>query len=75
MKGKVINIYGIMIHNHVINLQEFTEYKNLEECINYLCDYITNKGPYDGLLGFSQVHAPNSIVFFIFNSKKKHNKK
>uniref|UniRef100_A0A2P2J1W4 Dihydrofolate reductase-like n=1 Tax=Rhizophora mucronata TaxID=61149 RepID=A0A2P2J1W4_RHIMU len=34
--------------------KEFTEYTNLEECISYLCEYITNKGPFDGLLGFSQ---------------------
>ena len=35
--------------------QEFTEYTNLEECISYLCDYMREKGPFDGLLGFSQV--------------------
>ncbi|KNA11736.1 hypothetical protein SOVF_132350, partial [Spinacia oleracea] len=34
--------------------KEFTEYTNLEECISYLCEYITTKGPFDGLLGFSQ---------------------
>ncbi|XP_016575132.2 esterase C25G4.2 [Capsicum annuum] len=34
--------------------EEFTEYENLEECISYLCEYITTKGPFDGLLGFSQ---------------------
>ncbi|XP_058079440.1 dihydrofolate reductase-like [Magnolia sinica] len=34
--------------------QEFTEYTNLDECISYLCDYITSNGPFDGLLGFSQ---------------------
>lgn len=34
--------------------QEFTEYTNLDECISYLCEYITTKGPFDGLLGFSQ---------------------
>ncbi|XP_021819571.1 esterase CBG03338-like isoform X3 [Prunus avium] len=33
---------------------DYTEYTNLEECITYLCDYITSKGPFDGLLGFSQ---------------------
>ncbi|KAL0337855.1 UNVERIFIED_CONTAM: Dihydrofolate reductase [Sesamum calycinum] len=33
---------------------DFTEYTNLEECIAYLCEYITSKGPFDGLLGFSQ---------------------
>ncbi|KAK6942109.1 Serine hydrolase FSH [Dillenia turbinata] len=34
--------------------KDFTEYTNLEECIAYLCDYITNNGPFDGFLGFSQ---------------------
>ncbi|KAG9144664.1 hypothetical protein Leryth_024130 [Lithospermum erythrorhizon] len=35
-------------------IKEFTEYTNLEECISCLCDYITNNGPFDCLLGFSQ---------------------
>ncbi|KAK9664487.1 hypothetical protein RND81_14G045800 [Saponaria officinalis] len=34
--------------------KEFTEYTNLDECISYLCEYITTNGPFDGLLGFSQ---------------------
>ncbi|WCJ19842.1 hypothetical protein M5689_002116 [Euphorbia peplus] len=34
--------------------EDFTEYTNLEECIKYLCNYITKEGPFDGLLGFSQ---------------------
>ncbi|WOL06795.1 hypothetical protein Cni_G15529 [Canna indica] len=34
--------------------KEFTEYQNLEQCISYLCDYITKNGPFHGLLGFSQ---------------------
>lgn len=34
--------------------KDFTEYRNLEECISYLCEYITSKGPFDGFLGFSQ---------------------
>nr|NP_001409264.1 dihydrofolate reductase [Rhodamnia argentea] len=34
--------------------KDFTEYTNLEECVKYLCEYITSKGPFDGLLGFSQ---------------------
>ncbi|KAM7500057.1 hypothetical protein LguiA_024471 [Lonicera macranthoides] len=34
--------------------EEFTEYKNLEECISYLCEYIRSKGPFHGFLGFSQ---------------------
>ncbi|BFG35238.1 hypothetical protein CerSpe_215120 [Prunus speciosa] len=47
--------------------QDFTEYTNLEECITYLCDYITSKGPFDGLLGFSQIlqfyrHLPTQVL-------------
>ncbi|XP_058185378.1 uncharacterized protein LOC131302652 [Rhododendron vialii] len=34
--------------------KDFTVYTNLEECISYLCEYMTTKGPFDGLLGFSQ---------------------
>ncbi|OIW03244.1 hypothetical protein TanjilG_21773 [Lupinus angustifolius] len=34
--------------------KDFTEYTNLEECISYLCEYITANGPFDGFLGFSQ---------------------
>ncbi|XAR69781.1 Dihydrofolate reductase [Bertholletia excelsa] len=34
--------------------EDFTEYTNLEECIHHLCQYMTVKGPFDGLLGFSQ---------------------
>ncbi|KAH7845032.1 hypothetical protein Vadar_034417 [Vaccinium darrowii] len=34
--------------------KDFTVYTHLEECISYLCEYMTSKGPFDGLLGFSQ---------------------
>ncbi|XP_020218911.1 esterase OVCA2 [Cajanus cajan] len=34
--------------------KDFTVYFNLEECISYLCEYITTNGPFDGFLGFSQ---------------------
>ncbi|XP_057513099.1 uncharacterized protein LOC130795139 [Actinidia eriantha] len=34
--------------------KDFTEYTHLDECISYLCQYITSNGPFDGLLGFSQ---------------------
>ncbi|KAJ6408450.1 hypothetical protein OIU84_011712 [Salix udensis] len=33
---------------------DFTAYTHLEECISYLCEYITTRGPFDGFLGFSQ---------------------
>ncbi|KAF2283922.1 hypothetical protein GH714_017269 [Hevea brasiliensis] len=34
--------------------QDFTEYRNFEECVAYMEDYMINHGPFDGLLGFSQ---------------------
>jgi len=34
--------------------KDFTEYTNLEECITFLCEYITTNGPFAGFLGFSQ---------------------
>uniref|UniRef100_A0A7C8ZEF1 Serine hydrolase domain-containing protein n=1 Tax=Opuntia streptacantha TaxID=393608 RepID=A0A7C8ZEF1_OPUST len=40
--------------------KEFTEYTNLEECISHLCEYITSKGPFNGLLGFSQMRVQQS---------------
>ncbi|PHT29908.1 hypothetical protein CQW23_30501 [Capsicum baccatum] len=42
--------------------EEFTEYENLEECISYLCEYITTKGPFDGLLGFSQASTLSALL-------------
>ncbi|KAL5755368.1 hypothetical protein ACOSP7_023588 [Xanthoceras sorbifolium] len=32
----------------------FTVYKNFDECVAILEDYIVKHGPYDGLMGFSQ---------------------
>ncbi|VVB18123.1 unnamed protein product [Arabis nemorensis] len=32
----------------------FTEYRNFEECLAYVEDYMIKNGPFDGLLGFSQ---------------------
>ncbi|KAK4355925.1 hypothetical protein RND71_024896 [Anisodus tanguticus] len=42
--------------------EDFTEYENLEECISYLCEYITSKGPFHGLLGFSQGAALSALL-------------
>ena len=36
-------------------LQDFTEHRNLEECLSFIEDYMLNHEPFDGLLGFSQV--------------------
>ncbi|RYR49972.1 hypothetical protein Ahy_A07g036497 isoform A [Arachis hypogaea] len=37
--------------------KEFTEYTNFDECLQYIEDYMIKHGPFDGLLGFSQVGA------------------
>ncbi|KAJ8765749.1 hypothetical protein K2173_014871 [Erythroxylum novogranatense] len=34
--------------------EDFKEYRNFEECLMYIEDYMLNRGPFDGLLGFSQ---------------------
>lgn len=49
-----ISLQGFVTKNCVVG-QDFTEYTNLEACIDYLCNYITTKGPFHGFLGFSQV--------------------
>jgi hypothetical protein len=38
-----------------ICVQDYTEYRNFEECIVYIEDYMLKNGPFDGVLGFSQV--------------------
>lgn len=35
--------------------QEFTEYENFDECLAYIEECMIKNGPFDGLLGFSQV--------------------
>ncbi|XP_039036534.1 esterase AAEL000016-like isoform X1 [Hibiscus syriacus] len=35
--------------------QNFTEYTNFEECLEYIENYMIKNGPFDGFLGFSQV--------------------
>lgn len=40
----------------LLKLQEFTEYTNFDECLEYIQECMIKHGPIDGLLGFSQVH-------------------
>lgn len=45
--------------------QTFDEYENFEECLAFIEDYMIKHGPFDGLLGFSQVgHHSISICNF-----------
>lgn len=45
----------VLINFLFIRVQDFTEYTNFEECLVYIEDYMLKNGPFDGLLGFSQV--------------------
>lgn len=38
----------------LLKLQEFTEYTNFDECLEYIQECMIKHGPIDGLLGFSQ---------------------
>jgi hypothetical protein len=50
-------IYLFLIWRDVwcVFFQEFSEYANFDECLAYIEDFMIKNGPFDGLLGFSQV--------------------
>jgi len=37
--------------------QDFTEYRNFDECLAYIEELMIKDGPFDGLMGFSQVRS------------------
>lgn len=52
-------------------IQEFKEYQNFDECLAYIEECMIKLGPFDGLLGFSQVCVCISLIilrFWIFVS-------
>ena len=50
----LISIFLCKFNMFVVS-QEFTEYTNFDECLQYIEDCMIKYGPFDGLLGFSQV--------------------
>lgn len=54
--------------------QEFTEYTNFDECLAYIEDFMIKHGPFDGLLGFSQVQLFLTDLHCIKNENQKLNK-
>ncbi|KAF5199154.1 Serine hydrolase fsh [Thalictrum thalictroides] len=42
--------------------EDLKEHTNLDQCISYICEYITTNGPFDGLLGFSQGAALSALL-------------
>ncbi|XP_021662018.2 uncharacterized protein LOC110651116 isoform X2 [Hevea brasiliensis] len=53
-KSDVEGIFDPPYYEWYQSNQDFTEYRNFEECVAYMEDYMINHGPFDGLLGFSQ---------------------
>lgn len=49
----LIRLIGLFLF-HFFKIQEFTEYKNLDVCYEFIQDLVIKHGPIDGLLGFSQ---------------------
>ncbi|CAK8569049.1 unnamed protein product [Lathyrus sativus] len=41
--------------------EDFSEYRNFEECLTYIEDFMLENGPFDGVLGFSQGVALEKI--------------
>ncbi|GLU13062.1 hypothetical protein SLE2022_297090 [Rubroshorea leprosula] len=42
--------------------EDFTEYTNFEECLEYVEEFMIKNGPFDGLLGFSQGEVLSAAV-------------
>jgi hypothetical protein len=43
--------------------QGFTEYRNLDKCFDYIEELMIKEGPFDGLMGFSQVTRPGTVNY------------
>jgi hypothetical protein len=45
-------------------LQDYSAYTNLEECRQFITDYMEKHGPFDGLMGFSMVGSTCNIFLY-----------
>jgi hypothetical protein len=48
--------------------QDYTEFQGVEDAISFISDYMKTHGPYDGLVGFSQVLAPVALSLSLLHS-------
>ncbi|AES96052.1 putative alpha/Beta hydrolase [Medicago truncatula] len=53
-KSDVEGIFDPPYYEWFQSNEGFTEYRNFEECLAYIEDYMLKNGPFDGVLGFSQ---------------------
>ncbi|KAK2374209.1 dihydrofolate reductase [Trifolium repens] len=53
-KSEVEGIFDPPYYEWFQSNEDYTEYRNFEECIVYIEDYMLKNGPFDGVLGFSQ---------------------
>jgi hypothetical protein len=45
--------------------KDYTEFQGVEDAISFISDHMKTHGPYDGLVGFSQVLAPVALSLSI----------
>ncbi|KAM7515760.1 hypothetical protein LguiA_005343 [Lonicera macranthoides] len=62
-KSSVEGFYDPPYYEWFQSNEEFTEYYNFEECVEYLEEYMLKHGPFDGLLGFSQGAILSASLF------------
>jgi hypothetical protein len=48
--------------------QDYTEFEGVEDAISFISDYMKTHGPYDGLVGFSQVLALVALSLSLLHS-------
>ncbi|KAI3885950.1 hypothetical protein MKW92_007789 [Papaver armeniacum] len=54
IKKQVTTKWPESVINKLDLVYDFTEYRNFDECLEYIQDIMLKQGPFDGLLGFSQ---------------------
>lgn len=54
----------LFIYYYWMNFQDFSDYENFDECLAYIEDCMIKQGPFDGLLGFSQVCVSLCVCVF-----------
>jgi hypothetical protein len=47
--------------------EDVVKYTNLDQCIDFIANYMEAYGPFDGLLGFSQVEKSMFFVLISIN--------
>lgn len=61
-----MHFYQLPLYN---TKQDFMEYRNFDKCLAYIEELMIKDGPFDGLMGFSQVtkqQSSRSLLQFLW---------